>query len=277
MSLSPKVFQWGAGGKLVPVEVIPEVIGQKVIQANKQEVGVICKCEMGGYTVIFPDGSSSNGQQFQSLSPLTRIAPVAPLEVVSVEEVAALLALSVKYRNDSAEAARIASEKKSIEKANFVEQLRKEYPKAKQGKASANLKAELTAKFPGVKFSVRGDHSSVNVKYTDGPALADVEAIANKYQDGHFDGMQDIHEYDHSAYGQAFDVVCGRVKYVFVERSYSRESMLAAADLSESRYGHAMTVEVSSYDNHAYIATGWQHRHQHNDIYSLLRATDLRF
>ena len=58
MSLSSKVFRLGAGGSLVAIETLAEVIGQKVLQAHKHLVGVICAAEMGGYTVIFPDGST---------------------------------------------------------------------------------------------------------------------------------------------------------------------------------------------------------------------------
>jgi hypothetical protein len=47
------------------------------------------------------------------------------------------------------------------------------------------IRAALKAAFPGVKFSVKSDQyaggSSIRVKYTDGPVLAEVEAIAKEF------------------------------------------------------------------------------------------------
>ncbi len=176
---------------------------------------------------------------------------------------------------DDRDARRLAHK---IEVERLTAQIRAEYPKAKAGKASLNLKAELKAKFPGVNFSVRSDRNSITVKYTDGPALADVESIAYKYKAGDFDGMDDSYSYDHSAYGEAFETVCGRAQYVSVYRHYSAEAMQTAVDIASMRYdGQPPTVHISSYDNHAYIEHDWQNEHRHNDIYNLLRASDLRF
>jgi len=60
--------------------------------------------------------------------------------------------------------------------------------------AAANIRVELRRAFPGVKFSVRvPHHGSVYVRWTSGPTRQEVEAIANRYQGGHFDGMEDIY------------------------------------------------------------------------------------
>lgn len=277
--LSSTVFHLGAGGKLIPVQTMPELIGQKVQHDSRHKEGVICKVEMAGYTVIFEDGSSANGQTFDALSPFCKIRTVAPLQVVSQIEVERLIALSVQYRNDQAAAYKAEATQKEKDIQRIAAELRLEYPKAKPGKASLNLKAELVAKFPGVKFSVRGDHNSINVKYTDGPSKDDVEAIANKYKDGHFNGMEDIHENDNSAHGKAFGLVCGRVLYMSVERSYSAETMQSAVDIVSTHYGNEtpLEVKVSSYDGHAYIEHDWNRESQHRDVYELLRATDFRF
>ena len=61
------------------------------------------------------------------------------------------------------------------------------------------IRKDLKANFPGVKFSVRSDTysmgASIRVKYTDGPARADVEAVTGKYESAGFDGMVDYKFY----------------------------------------------------------------------------------
>jgi hypothetical protein len=107
-----------------------------------------------------------------------------------------------------------------------VAELHAKYPWAKpangkissHARAAANMRSELTREFPGVRFSVRSDSfsggSSVDVKWTNGPTSAEVNAIISKYQYGHFDGMIDLYEYDCSDAGKAVDDVLGRAKYV---------------------------------------------------------------
>ena len=65
--------------------------------------------------------------------------------------------------------------------------------------ASAAIKAELAKAFPHVKFSVRSSSfaggNSVDISWTDGATVEQVEAISDKYQYGSFNGMEDIYEY----------------------------------------------------------------------------------
>lgn len=95
-------------------------------------------------------------------------------------------------------------------------------------KGAANLKADLEAAFPGVKFSVRSESFSmgdaIRVHWTDGPTTKQVEEISGAYQQGHFDGMNDMYEYDHS---RTFDK--GSAKYVTTSREISPELTLKAA------------------------------------------------
>jgi hypothetical protein len=78
-----------------------------------------------------------------------------------------------------------------------AEQKAKGYTSSHAG-ASASIKAELQAAFKGVKFSVTSDSFSggnaVRISWTDGPTVAEVETISQKYQYGHFNGMDDIYE-----------------------------------------------------------------------------------
>lgn len=57
------------------------------------------------------------------------------------------------------------------------------------------IRQALKEAFPAVKFSVRSSTyaggASIDVSYTDGPKKADVEAVANTFQGGSFDGMTD--------------------------------------------------------------------------------------
>lgn len=93
--------------------------------------------------------------------------------------------------------------------------------------ATKNIRAELKANFKGVKFSVRNrDHGSVDISWTDGPTVATVEGIVNKYQRGNFNGMEDIYESDPSAWNHVF----GGAKYVFTQRDFSADLITKAIE-----------------------------------------------
>lgn len=68
--------------------------------------------------------------------------------------------------------------------------------------AAAAIKAELTALYPGIKFSCTSDSfsmgDSVHVKWTDGPTDEEVNNVIKKYQYGSFNGMEDIYEHTNS-------------------------------------------------------------------------------
>lgn len=94
--------------------------------------------------------------------------------------------------------------------------------------AAKNIRAELKADYPGVKFSVRSDRFSmgnaIRVGWTDGPNTAQVEAITDKYKAGSFNGMEDIYEYNRSDWKDAF----GSAKHITTNRGQS-ESLVASA------------------------------------------------
>lgn len=85
--------------------------------------------------------------------------------------------------------------------------------------ASAAIKKELSKKFPKTKFSVtkRAGGNAITVSWTNGPRIRTVKDIVDKYERGHFDGMQDLY------------VVSNRnkdlpqVNYVFTTRDMSPE------------------------------------------------------
>ncbi|MFJ2205981.1 LPD29 domain-containing protein [Streptomyces microflavus] len=55
---------------------------------------------------------------------------------------------------------------------------------------SAELKRQLTAEFPGVKFSVRSDTTALFVRWTDGPSTAAVDVLVNKMKGSHWNGEE---------------------------------------------------------------------------------------
>lgn len=87
--------------------------------------------------------------------------------------------------------------------------------------AAKNIRIELKAAFPGVKFSVKTSRysmgNSIDINWTDGPTNDQVSAITCRYEAGSFDGMTDCYNYEHSAWTDAF----GEGKYVHTRREYS--------------------------------------------------------
>ena len=107
-----------------------------------------------------------------------------------------------------------------------------------------NLRIELKRAFPSVKFSVRSESYSggdnINVGWTDGPLTDDVKKISNRYQEGSFDGMEDIYNYNHD---NVWPDVFGGAKYVFENRHESASLILKVA----RSMGYEM--ESGEYDN----------------------------
>ncbi|MCY1395961.1 hypothetical protein D9M71_109200 [compost metagenome] len=91
--------------------------------------------------------------------------------------------------------------------------------------AAQNMRAALRKAFPKVKFSVRKtSYGSVTVSWTDGPTTREVEAIVDRHQGGHFDGMEDIYKHEKTP----FVAVFGGAEYVFTRREYT-ETMIERA------------------------------------------------
>ncbi len=107
-----------------------------------------------------------------------------------------------------------------------------------------NLRIELKRAFPSVKFSVRSESysggDSIRVNWTDGPLTEDIKKISDKYQEGSFDGMIDLYEYDHS---NVWPDVFGGAKYVMENRHESASLILKVA----RSMGYEM--ETGEYDN----------------------------
>lgn len=94
------------------------------------------------------------------------------------------------------------------------------------------IRQELKAKFPNTKFRVTSKKysggSSVDVDWVDGPSKTAVDAITEKYEYGHFDGMTDCYEYSN----RRNDIP--QVKFLFTRREYSEEKISPVL----SKYAH---------------------------------------
>lgn len=136
--------------------------------------------------------------------------------------------------SDNARYAEIEAKRKADEAAKNGEadkiavDLRAKYPWARpasealsnHARAAANVREELGRTFPGITFSVRSDYNSIRIGWELGPDERQVDEITKKYKNGHWDGMEDIHKYDSSAYGKAVEQVLGRVTYFSNSRRY---------------------------------------------------------
>lgn len=90
----------------------------------------------------------------------------------------------------------------------------------RSAETAKKIRVDLKAAFPTIKFSVTSDSfsmgDSVDVRWENGPTQAQVRAVIDKYQDGSFDGMNDIYVYDRST--------VGGTKYVCCKREFSEEN-----------------------------------------------------
>lgn len=86
---------------------------------------------------------------------------------------------------------------------------------------AAAIREELKTAFPNVKFAIRSRSfsmgNSVDIDWTDGPLVSEVEKVTGKYQYGHFDGMNDIYEYSNK------NSDLPQAKYVCEHRTISPE------------------------------------------------------
>jgi hypothetical protein len=126
------------------------------------------------------------------------------------------------------------------------------------------IRTELKKNFPGIKFSVKSSRysggSSINVKYSDGPALDAVKSVIGHFHGASFDGMQDLKEYHVSEYnGEA--VRFGN-DFLFIDREYSRA-------FCEGVKAHMLAEMAGFYVTEQYNESGFQ-----NDGYINIVGSD---
>lgn len=133
---------------------------------------------------------------------------------------------------------RAAKDEAAAARAVEIERIKAENPTLAQGSdpktAAKNIRVMLKAAFPKIKFSVRAPrYDSIYVRWTDGPTRAQVEAIADRFQDGHFDGMDDCYKYGNSPWCKTF----GGARYVSCDRDTSPALIQRAIDAIAERFG----------------------------------------
>jgi hypothetical protein len=99
--------------------------------------------------------------------------------------------------------------------------------------AASNMRALLKHEYPGTRFKVRSEtHSggdSVDVSWTDLPGAPSEEAVDGllaKFQDGAWNGMEDMYEY--AEHGQRFRQIFGGVRRVSADQDWPTAEEIAA-------------------------------------------------
>jgi acyl-CoA hydrolase len=134
------------------------------------------------------------------------------------------------------------------------------------------IRKELKQAFPLVKFKVNSDSfaggNSVHIEWDNGPTSDQVEHIVNKYQYGHFDGMQDLYEHTN----RRKDIP--QVKYVQVRRNVSEDIKQKVFEKLQKTYAHF--DKVSSIDeSHKDLMIHWSEWTARDFIYRILVKIDL--
>lgn len=90
------------------------------------------------------------------------------------------------------------------------------------------LRKALKEAFGKLKFSVRSDRSSIRISWTDGPNVAQVEAVTDRFKGGYFDGSIDYQgSIKHMMDGIE---ICLGADFIFTSRTYSDEAVTRAIE-----------------------------------------------
>jgi len=212
----------------------PDTVRQ-LSMANAGLIGVT-----GGnayYDIVFDNGSMSkrlpesiiHGVQWRILD-----------EIIEQDEIDKL----ISHHEDVTQQNEQQAHDKKIRQDNERDELRENYPYLKQVSkddrsakvGASNIRIELKHAFPSVKFSVRmRSGSAIDINWTDGPTVKQVENISGKYQFGNFNGMEDIYEHNSD---NVFPDVFGGNNYIFSHRNYSDEYIQIALDNDYAEYEH---------------------------------------
>lgn len=214
-------------------------VGQKVLYREK--VGVVLEVKdysinATQYKVVFDDFSTKMLQSYNQFDKDTSNLAEAMLKDGEKQfcssEALTMLKLKVQQKEQEFkdEQERQAKERAERIKGHLAT-LQATYPNAKQeatsdhARASYNIKQELQAAFPWVKFSVTSDSfsmgNSVDVRWEDGVTKNEVEAIIKKYQYGTFDPMTDTSGFKNDEFSVACQEWLGSAKYVHANRTQS--------------------------------------------------------
>ena len=162
-------------------------------------------------------------------------------------------------------------EEERIKTDQEAEALKKEYPYliltsqiglSSRINATKNIRIELDKVFPGLIFSIKSESysggDSINVNWTDGASSEEVEKIVKKYEQGHFDGMNDIYEFTDRAFTKLF----GGVKYLFCNRAVSPKRFQQVAE--KLGYSENFTIK----DEYTWELTGIDDKLNENRVHN---------
>ena len=90
--------------------------------------------------------------------------------------------------------------------------------------AAKNIRLVLKNQFPGVKFKVTSDYSSVNVRWIDGPTCGAVDDALSPFDIGHSDSQSDYFYTERTRFSEKF----GGVQYLFTRRELSDSAVTAS-------------------------------------------------
>lgn len=100
------------------------------------------------------------------------------------------------------------------------------------------IRGELKKSYPSQVFQVHtkkySGGSSIDVSWTDGPALKDVEKLVGHFEGASFDGMQDLKEYHDSIWSGK--IVRFDNDFLFFNRHYSDKSIEEAVNWYNGYY-----------------------------------------
>lgn len=112
---------------------------------------------------------------------------------------------------------------------------------------AAVIRKELKANFPTQKFTVQSENytggDSVRIKWVDGVTEKAVKDIVDKYQYGHFNGMEDMYEHSNQIEGLP------QVKFVFANREFSVTAKQRAKDQVCKDFGIDASLTGRDFDN----------------------------
>jgi hypothetical protein len=104
------------------------------------------------------------------------------------------------------------------------------------------MRQALKEKWPNIKFSIRSETysggNSIRVSWNFGPTIKEVETITGIWQDGYFDGMQDMYiggKDRNYTYESGETILVSDVKFVFEEREYSMPGDTSRYDTTAKR------------------------------------------
>lgn len=90
--------------------------------------------------------------------------------------------------------------------------------------AAKNIRLVLKNQFPGVKFKVTSDYSSVNVRWIDGPVTGAVDDALAPFDIGRSDSQSDYFYTERTRFSEKF----GGVQYLFTHRELSESKITAS-------------------------------------------------